>query len=165
MDILSKLNTLLVESFKSSNTLEEKSENMSVPIESNTSYLSYSFDKNVPSTGLFPFFNKTKLVHAMCDYIIFCFHSNRLYVLLVELKHGGNNVTKQLKAGKCFAEFVVSTLNRIENLNIIPEIRCISIRNKNIINKRTTKIREAKYDENDLCNFSGNRFRVDEFLK
>ena len=53
----------------------------------------------------------------------------------------------QLKAGKCFAQFIISTLNRVEKLNIKPEIRLISIRNNNIVRKGASHCKDVEYDK------------------
>jgi len=80
---------------------------------------------------------------------------------LIELKKGDNNVTKQLKAGKCFAEYVISTLNRVYDLNIVPQIREISIRKRNIKPKQQQK--RISYD-NNFHTFSDNKFRLKKYL-
>lgn len=170
-DILAKTCSLLTTDYRnSSSNIEETQVGMSVPIKNDSlSYLSYSFDKSLSAKdypkGLYPFLMKNKDVHSMCDYMLFCFHANKLYVLLVELKHGKESVMKQLNAGRCLAKFIVDTLNRVENLNLIPEIRLISIRNSHIVNKRLTKIREVEYDANHFCTFEGCYFHLKEFLK
>ena len=139
-EILSKACSLLASDFRNTNCrLEEISVGMSIPIVSDSlHYLSYSFDKTLPQRdypkGLYPFLSKNKNVHSMCDYMVFCFHSGKLYILLVELKHGRESVTTQLNAGKCLAQFIVDTLNRVEKLHINAEIRQVSIRNSHIIN-------------------------------
>lgn len=169
-NILAKTDSLLTADFRNTDSkFEEPAVNMSVPIINDSlDYLSYSFDKKLLAKdypkGLFPFLKKNKGVHSMCDYMLFCFHSNKLYILLVELKHGKEGVMPQLDSGKCLAKFIVDTLNRVEKLNITPEIRLISIRNSHIINKRPTKIREVEYT-NGFCTFEGCRFHLREFLK
>ncbi len=151
---------------------KEKGGEINVPIVSDSlSYLSYTFDKKYDkkedpkSKGLFPFFQKNKGVHSMCDYMLFSYYNNKLFILLVELKRGKSNTHEQLKAGICFAEFIVSTLNRVEELNLIPEIRQISIRNKHIVKKRTTRINDVEYDKDNFCTFEGGQFYLKEFLK
>ena len=169
-NILAKTDSLLTANFRNTDSkFEEPAVKMSVPIINDSlPYLSYSFDKSISAKeypkGLFPFLKKNKGVHSMCDYMLFCFHSNKLFVLLVELKHGQEGVMPQLNSGKCLAKFIVDTLNRVENMNLTPEIRLISIRNSHIINKRPTKIREVEY-YNDFYTFEGCRFHLKEFLK
>ena len=84
-------------------------------------------------------------------------------VLLIELKKGADNVTEQLNAGKCFAEFVISTLNRVYQQRISPEIRLISIRERKIRPKQKQKVIE--YDENYFHTFSSSKFRIKSYLK
>lgn len=170
-DVLTSLHSLLSGYFKNNdNKLEEPSEGMSIPIEKgNLRYLSYTFDKNLRPKdfpkGLFPFLNKNEGVHSMCDYMLFCIHDHKLFILLAELKHGKNGVMTQLNAGKCLAEFIVQTLNRLEDLSLRPEIRLIAVRNSHIINKRGTKMRDVEYDDHNFCTFEGNRFYLKEYLK
>ena len=113
---------------------------------------------------LFPFLNQGKKMQSMCDYILFCSNNNKLYILLIELKKGKEQVTNQLEAGKNLSQFIISTLNRVNSLKINPQIRLISIRNKNIIRKGKTNC-EVKYDKNSFCTFEGNKFVIKEFLK
>lgn len=161
-NVLSLLDSLLVSSFKNGKKeLKEEQENMLIPIDDReVVFSSYTFDKD----NIFPFLNKIKGVHSMCDYILFCQSNNQLYILLIELKHGKDGVMNQINAGKHFSNFIISTLNRVNKLNIEPQIRSISIRNKNITKKGRTNC-EVKYDENNFCTFGGNTFVIKEFLK
>lgn len=157
---------------KNKDYLLEKEAGMNVPIEPDAlTYLSYTFDRKYTreedpkAKGLFPFFQKNKGVHIMCDYMLFSFYDNKLFILLVELKHGKDNTREQLNAGICFAKFIIHTLNRVEKLNLVPEIRQITIRNKHIIKKRTTRINDVEYDKDNFCTFEGGKFYLKEFLK
>ena len=170
-DILAKIDTILDDYFKNDKrVLEEESESMCVPIESGgVHFMSFSFDKKLNSedypNGLFPFFSKEKKARSMCDYIIFSGKERGLYVLLIELKAGGNSVMNQLKAGKALVDFIVATLNRVYDIRITPTVRLVAIRNSHITNKRPTKIRAVEYDENGFYTFEGGRFFLREFLK
>ena len=133
-------------------------------------YLLYSFDKVVKTTkgnkaiDLQPYFSSNEGVKKMCDYFLFCWEEGKLYVLLIELKQGGEQVTKQLDAGKVFATFIVSTLNRVEKLNIKPVIRKISVRDSHILRKGTS-MKSVVYDKDSFCTFDGSVFVLPEFLK
>lgn len=148
--------------------LQELKENMEIDfISDKKRYLSFSFDKDLPKreypNGLFPFFNKGEAkVTSFCDYIIFSENNNNLYILLIELKKGDNNVTKQLNAGKCFAEYIIATVNRVYNYNIIPEIRKISIRERHIKPKQKQKEIEYKDNFHTFCN---SKFWLRMYLK
>lgn len=154
-----------------SDKFEEKDNQvkMEVPIyAAHIQHLLCSFDKKWGrgEAGLFPFFKKNSGNHKMCDYILFCEGKNKkLYVLLIELKHGRNSVTPQLNAGECFAKFVIDTLNRVENKNYNPIIRKIAIRGAQIKLKPTTKVKPVSYDGSGFCTFSGNTFYLAEFIK
>jgi len=147
--------------------LVERQENMSIDfVGENQRFLSFSFDKQLAAKdfpkGLFPFFNRGQAgVCAFCDYVIFTEKAGNLYILLIELKKGKDNVTKQLNAGQCFAEYIVSTLNRVYNANIKPEIRQISIRERHI--KPKQKQKDISYI-NNFCTFSDSRFWLKKYL-
>lgn len=148
--------------------LREIKEGMEIDfVSDNKKYLSFSFDKQLPAKdfpkGLFPFFNRGEAkVTAFCDYVIFSEYNNILFVLLIELKKGDNNVTKQLNAAKCFAEYIISTVNRVYSLKIKPEIRQISIRKRYI--KPKQKQREIEYIDN-FHTFSNSKFWLKKYLK
>lgn len=168
-NIIAKLCSLLTPEFRNQrNCLEEPQENMSIPIiDDGVNFLSYSYDKTIKgkTKDIFPFLSKNKGVHSMCDYILFCKEKNKLFILLIELKKGNNEVMTQLKAGKCLAQFIVSTLNRVEKLQIIPEIRLISIRNNNIARKGASRCKGVKYDKDNFFTFQGKNFFIKEFLQ
>lgn len=171
MSNLDRLSNILDDFFKEETVsrLQELSENMFIEfVNENKRFLSFSFDKqplprNDFPKGLFPFFNRgTGKVTSFCDYIIFTEKAGSLYILLIELKTGKDNVTKQLEAGRCFAEYVISTLNRVYNLNVTPEIRKISIRKSNITPKPQRKKR-IEY-VNNLHTFCDSKFWLKKYL-
>lgn len=147
--------------------LKEIQENMSIDIvRDNLRFLSFSFDKALPEhefpKGLFPFFNRGEpKVCSFCDYVIFTEYKGKLFILLIELKKGKKNVTKQLNAGQCFSEYLISTINRVYNLNIKPEIRQISIRERHI--KPKQKQKEIKYIDN-FHTFEDSKFWLKKYL-
>lgn len=170
MNNLDRLSNILDDFFKEEivSKLQEPKENMIVDfVSENKRFLSFSYDKQLLQKdfpkGLFPFFNRgTGKVTSFCDYIIFTEKSGVLYVLLIELKLGKDNVTKQLEAGKCFAEYVIATLNRVYDQNVKPEIRRISIRKRNIKPKMQKK--KIEY-ENDFHTFCDNKFWLKKYLE
>lgn len=166
--IISKLCNLLTPEYRNKKKyLEEPREKMSIPvIDDGVSFLSYSYDKTIKgkTTDILPFLAKNKNVHSMCDYILFCQEKKTLFILLIELKKGNNEVMTQLNAGKCFVQFIISTLNRVEKLNIKPEIRLISIRNNNIVRKGSSHCKGVEYDKDNFHTFQGKNFFIKEFL-
>jgi hypothetical protein len=167
---LAKISSVLAQEFNlgSISKLEEPTENMEVDFDNGRlPYVATKFDrvlarKDFPK-GLIPFFNRgEKHVCAVCDYIIFCEFKGHLYVLLVELKKGANKVTEQLFAGKCIANFIISTANRVFKINLEPRVRLISIRGRHI--KPKQKQREVEYDENSFHTFSSSKFWLREYL-
>ena len=101
----------------------------------------------------------------MCDYVIFCEYQHRLYVLLIELKNGSEQVMPQLVAGECLARFIVGTLNRLEKKGYIATFRKIAVRNIHIKRKPTTQVCDVTYDSKGFCTFKGSSFYLKEFLK
>lgn len=168
---LSKVDSLLSAVYKENKgRLIEERPSMSLTINDyGRHYLLYSFDKIVkPYRGrkaidLQPYFATNEGVKSMCDYFLFCFERGKLFVLLIELKQGEEQVTRQLEAGKTFASFIINTLNRVEKLNIKPVIRSISVRDNHIYRKGTS-MKSIEYD-NDFCTFEGSVFVLPEFLK
>jgi hypothetical protein len=136
-------------------------------VSDNKRFLSFSFDKQLPvkdyPKGLFPFFNRGEpKVTSFCDYIIFTENKGELFILLIELKKGGDNVTKQLNAAHCFSNYIISTVNRVYNKNISAQIRQISIRERHIKPKQMQK--EIEYI-NDFHTFCDSKFWLKKYLK
>lgn len=171
-NLLSKVNSLLSDDYKEKQgRLEEVQIEMSLEINDHGKpYLLYSFDKVVKkskrekSIDLQPFFKSNAGVKSMCDYFLFCYERGKLYVLLIELKQGEEQVTSQLAAGKLFATYLVNTLNRVEKLNYKPEIRKISVRDYHIARKGTA-MKPVDYNQDSFCTFEGSVFHLPEFLK
>ena len=171
MSKLDYVNNVLDSYFKTEalTRLKEVQADMEVELVSDGQrFICFTFDKTLLRRdypkGLFPFFNRGEAgVTKICDYIIFTEQAGILYVLLIELKKGADNVTEQLNAGKCFTEYVISTLNRVYQQNISPEIRHISIRERKIRPKQKQKVIE--YDENNFHTFSSSKFRIKSYLK
>lgn len=169
MNKLECISNILDDFFKEEklSKLIEIKENMEIDFVSDSvKFLSFSFDKQLPvkdfPKGLFPFFNRGHAkVTSFCDYVIFSEKAGKLYILLIELKKGKENVTKQLNAGKCFAEYIISTLNRVYNTDIQPIYRQISIRDRHI--KPKQKQKEVKY-ENEFCTFCDSKFWLKKYL-
>lgn len=170
--LLSKVDSLLTDAYKERpGKLEEQQIEMSLDINDyGRNYLLYSFDKVVKATkggkaiDLQPYLKANSGVKSMCDYFLFCWERGKLYVLLIELKQGKEQVTSQLAAGDCFVSFLISTLNRVENLSITPVIRKISVRDYHIA-KKGTSMKSVEYDAKSFCTFEGSVFHLLEFLK
>lgn len=166
---LNYVSNILDDYFKEDNIskLVESQQNMSVDfISDNHKFLSFSFDKKLSTKefpkGMFPFFNRGEPgVCAFCDYIIFTEKAGQLFILLIELKKGKDNVTKQLNAGKCFVEYVIATINRVYGLNIDPQIRQISIRDRFIKPRQKQKVVEY---QNNFFTFSDSKFWLKKYL-
>jgi hypothetical protein len=129
--------------------------------------LIFQLDKKLGANyrgGIYPFFNsRNKNVCKVCDYIIFAESNNTLYSLIIELKKGERDTKPQLKAGECFVDFVIDTVNRIFNMNYTINKRFVSVRE--FERKRKTKLRDIHYDENYHHFFDQNKLRIYTFLK
>lgn len=170
-EMISYIESILDPNLKNaSKTLEEKKvAKMSIPIDSRSvTYLSYTFDvddnENYPK-GMFPFFQNIKGAKSICDYVIFASYNSDLYVLLIELKKGKISTSNQLMAGENFARFIVKTCNRVFGSQIEPKVRKITVRDKNIIRKGTTKMQEVVYDRENSTIFEGSTFYLKQYLK
>lgn len=112
----------------------------------------YRYDQEEDPGRFFPFFNNAKDDKAgqaaapadllkFCDYIILVEKSNRLYVLLIEMKSGGSgDADKQLRASEMFMRFVLDTAQRIGPANGYREL---DIRN-NVCFRKVILKREFK---------------------
>lgn len=155
------------------NVLEEKCEAMSIPIDNrginSSMYKLFSFDKNLDARtypkGLFPFFEKIKGAHSVCDYMLWVQQAGQLYILLVELKSGEQSGGPQLRASHSFANFVVEIFNRVYKKNVAPEIRMITIHNADIQKKGRVRTKPVEYNADGFAEFKGNTFCIQEFLK
>ena len=175
MNKLVMISNILDDFFKNNTTtaLKEKQAGMSVAfIAENQKFLSFKLDKDLDKKefprGIFPFFknkDKEKKVCSFCDYIIFSELRGTLYVLLIELKKGKEKVTEQLEAGKCFVEFVISTVNRVYKKNISAQIRKISIREyKMRKDKPKQKQKSIRYDGDNFHTFEDSKFYLKKYL-
>lgn len=171
MSKLDYVNNVLDSYFKTETLtrLEEVQAGMRVElVNDGQRFICFTFDKNLLRRdypkGVFPFFNRGEAgVTKICDYIIFTEQAGILYVLLIELKKGSENVKEQLNAGKCFTDFVISTINRVYQQKISPEIRLISIRERKIRPKQKQKVIE--YDKSNFHTFCSSKFRIKSYLK
>ena len=153
MNKLAFIDYVLNPNFKvNDNFLEEPSASMKVDlIQDRCQSIVFKFDKQLEREykgGIFPFFNSTKAkVCKVCDYIIFSEYNGNLYALIIELKTSAQSTLPQIKAGECFVDYVISTVNRINNTNHTIQKRRVSIRE--FQRKKKTKLQEIKYDENN----------------
>jgi hypothetical protein len=139
---------------------------MQVPIKSDgCSYKSYKYDKSLPgySGGLFPFFKESPNVRKISDYIVFAERGTQFYILLLELKRGNCDTFPQLKAAKCFSNFIVNTVNRVKGAAISPQVRLISI-SEYRRTKKGTREKPVHYDCNSHTEFKDKNFRLKAFL-
>lgn len=173
MNKLMMISNILDDFFKNNTTtvLEENQARMSVDfIVESQKFLSFKMDKNLDKKdfprGIFPFFNnKQPKVCSFCDYIIFSELRGTLFILLIELKKGKDKVTEQLEAGKCFVEFVISTVNRVYKQDISAEIRKISIREYKMRKaKPKQKQKSIRYDGNNFHTFEDSKFYLKKYL-
>lgn len=177
-DVLKNIDNLLIQYYRNKNgeekLLEEKEKGSKMCAEINDegcdNYLSYSFDKTSPSKNkpkdLFPFFTKEPNANKMCDYMLFCKKDQTLYVLIIELKKGQESSSQQLQAGRTFANFIISTLRRMKQLETRrPKYRYISLRNNSKGRKNPVRPKRLKYDKGGHTEYTGTTFPLKAFLK
>lgn len=150
--------------------LKEENNDVSMSIDlikDNCQSIIFELDKKLGKEykgGIFPFFNSSNSkVCKVCDYIIFAEYNNELYALIVELKKGASGTLPQIKAGECFVDYVISTVNRINNTNHNITKRRISI--QEVKRKRKTKLKDIEYDSENHHFFDQNKMRIVSFLK
>lgn len=150
--------------------LKEENHDVSMSIDlikDNCQSIIFELDKKLGREykgGIFPFFNsRNSKVCKVCDYIIFAEYNNELYALIVELKKGATSTLPQIKAGECFVDYVISTVNRINNTNHTITKRRISI--QEVKRKRKTKLKDIEYDSENHHFFDQNKMRIVSFLK
>lgn len=148
--------------------LSEPGENMRIDIDkTGCNSLIFQFDlqlKREYKGGMFPFFNSgEKKVCKVCDYIIFSEKDGRLYSLIIELKKGKEGTNPQLKAGECFSDFTLATVNRVYDKDFSIITRKISI--KEFKRKSKTRIKDIEYNMHNIHEFTERKLRVQAFLK
>lgn len=160
MDILNELDQILNNRYLvSGNEIVEKNlKKNQKPFENkykvicdgqNNDFRIYRFDDTC-----FPFFNKTKNLKKMCDYIIFYKEANHLFVNLFELKDGDLSGCKaQLLAGKEFINYIESKAKRLGFDINITSIKLLGISAKHLT-KPNTKIKfELVLDKDDYSQY------------
>lgn len=170
MSNLALIDNVLNPDFKSKyNTLVEKNDDVHMSIDcvtENCQSFIFDFDIQLDKTfcgGFFPFFSNNKKVKKRCDYIIFSELNGQLFALIIELKAGQQGAMPQLNAGECFVDYVIDTVNRVNNTSLAIEKRKISIRE--FERKKKTKLKEIEYDQNNHHFFEQNKFRIVSYLK
>jgi hypothetical protein len=159
------LNSQFLSKEKTKFVEEQDSFTMEIPIKSDgCQFLSYKYDKELKGFkgGLFPFFAQNKGVQKISDYVIFAEKGNQLYVLLVELKRGNASARPQLEAAKCFVSYIISSVKRVKNISIEPQLRCITISEFKRF-KKSTQEKPIQYTDN-FTEFKGTIFRLRTFL-
>lgn len=118
----------------------------------------FGFSIDVPkeegnSDPIYPFFEEKEGLCRKNDGILFFQSSNKIYVLLVELKSSNKgDYLKQLKAAKCLIEFIICRLNLLPedpriNLEDI-EFRGVLFSCRKTPNEGTTKKKNSmKYED------------------
>ncbi len=108
-------------------------------------YCLYKFDPEI--LDLFPFFENKEGLKKICDYVMFVFHNDKTFVFVIELKSGGNQVSRQLEATELFMNFILKSAQRIGIKIGKPIIKKIRISNNTILKRptRTPDFSDSKY--------------------
>ena len=126
-------------------------------------YILYRFD--LDDKNFLPFFNNTHVgreerveypapdkLLKFCDYIMLVSKGGKLYVLLIEMKSGGNaEASIQLKAAETFMEYIKQTALRIKSYNGYDSFTAGNIILRRVLlkplkSKPTTNVRNRQID-------------------
>lgn len=113
-------------------------------------YFGFSIDKDKESKNdpIYPFFNpQCEGICSKNDAILFLATSNKVYVLLIEMKsQNTGNYLKQLKAAKIFVEFVLQRIQLVNTVNPEVEFRGLLFSCRRIPNEGTTKKQKISFE-------------------
>jgi len=118
-------------------------------------YTLYRYDQKEQGPLFFPFFNNTHEgengpvkcsapdgLLKFCDYILLAEKNKILYVLLLEMKSGGNgDAYKQLDSSAVFMEYVKNTAVRISVANDYLNFTARNVKVRKVVLKPTPKVR------------------------
>lgn len=143
--------------------------------------IKYSLYKYDSKEDVFPFFtkqDKNKAIgkgvtglRTICDYIFFVEEGADLYIFLVELKKSANPKTKkkakeQLEAAKCFAEYLISTISRLE-INIDLTDNNLHFRKTVVFEPKNnnTQLKKGLEEENGIIIHDNSKdFHIEDYL-
>lgn len=125
--ILQRIEEIIFSGYKenvSENIFELKEDNKKAKcakakIQKTGDVLVYKFDKFPKKNGQeikdkLPFLNDISGVKSMADFLLFYVKKDRIFVIICNLKSGNRgNSADQIKAGQIFADFIVSTAQRM----------------------------------------------------
>ncbi|WP_281615765.1 hypothetical protein [Flammeovirga sp. SubArs3] len=168
MGFLTELDNVLHNNFKFQQIIE-KGITFSLSTSSNTSIFKYDVNNQ---GDIFPFFKLTAGVRKQADAIIFLeTKSGRPYILISEMKDGDrpNEAKKQYLASKLFAEYIISTINRVYKKNYAPVIRGVCVgTNLSKTPQRKTTTTKFKFDNDGWCikpkKWNSSKILVDKML-
>jgi len=122
----------------------------------------FRLDQNNNKIDIFPYLKSRRGggingLKRICDFVIFVFHANKLFVLLIEMKKGRGDPKEQLDLTVPLIEFI---FNRVEILGLGKTeytIRKIGISDR--VGKRTTSYRGlVQYDGNNYVKLDKNEY-------
>ncbi|MCD8385939.1 MAG: hypothetical protein LUD17_03495 [Bacteroidales bacterium] len=125
---------------------------------------------NDKQAGAFP---RLKRLRGFCDYIVLVESNDNLSILLIEMKRGNSDDAEdQLAAGRVFMEYIVSSANRIKDINGYSDFDCNAIQYRLISlkrpksNKTTTRPKDlSDLDKNQIMHIScPGRFYLNRIL-
>ncbi len=129
--------------------------------------LRYSLYKFDCDEDVFPFFKDRSGIKKVCDYLMFVEESGHFFVLLIELKLGTKSAKQQLDAGECFANFLVSTVDRL-NVEFSVNEDCFHVRKIRVsesVSPKETSNRDLEVKENGVIeHFHESSFFIGEYL-
>jgi hypothetical protein len=123
-----------------------------INLKKSISYFGFSIDKHTQggkTDPIYPFFNpKYQGICSKNDAILFLQKSNKVYVLLIEMKSTNTKgYLQQLKAAKSFVDFVLQRIKIFNNqINTEVEFRGLLFSCRQIPNEGTNKKQKVTFE-------------------
>ena len=146
-----------------------------INLKKSISYFGFSIDKHTQggkTDPIYPFFNpKYQGICSKNDAILFLQKSNKVYVLLIEMKSTNpKGYLQQLKAAKSFVHFVLQRIKIFnDQINTEVEFRGLLFSCRRIPNEGTTKKQKITFaDRNGLLvteNPGNDTYHIQQFLE
>ena len=145
-----------------------------INLKKSISYFGFSIDKHTQggkTDPVYPFFNaQYEGICSKNDAILFLQKSNKVYVLLIEMKSTNlGNYLNQLKAGKSFVDFVLQRIHIFDKINTEVEFRGLLFSCRRTVNEGTTKKQKVTFeDRNGLLvseNPGNDTYHIQQFLE
>ena len=143
--------------------LEESKPPTEIHVPNKAATIAFSLDRPNPKPFAFFSCRPPRDFAKMCDAILFCFHENKTYLFLTEVKTGNEgDCDKQLVNGKLFCDWLIALCSQHKSLN--PHVTVVPLLvwepRHNSVHKGTTThrgnsdgIEKKSFGEFNKCGF------------